>query len=75
VSAPEDRLLSDWEADQVHAKAVAALTTWPHTDPLVQYLGLALLAFTRDRTARQELAYCKRKGSILSPSLWQGFPP
>jgi hypothetical protein len=56
VSAPADRLLSEGDAEGLQAQAISLLATYPYLNPATQSLALGLLAFARDRSARQELA-------------------
>jgi len=57
MSAPEDRLISDGAAERFQHEAVAILTGDLDADPKVRELAIATLALTRDRSARQELAF------------------
>ncbi len=60
MSAPEDRLVGECEAEQLQRDAVAILSVHPHLNPAAHRLSLAVLALIRDRSARLELSAALR---------------
>ena len=56
MSAPSDRLLGDDAAQRFELEALALLSAVPLLMPVVERLALAVVALTRDRQARLELA-------------------
>lgn len=54
MSAPEDRLLSDVAVERFAIEASAVLAG-PSTWPVLEHMATAVIALTRDRSARLEL--------------------
>lgn len=61
MSAPEDRLVGDEEAEDLQSLAVAVLTEQHHFDRIAWRFALGTMALVRDRRASQELAAGKRR--------------
>jgi len=69
MSAPQDRLVSDAEAEEFQRIAVEALSSYPYTDETSQNLATIILHLVRDRDGRIEIAAAatSKPGSCHSP--------
>ncbi len=64
MSAPEDRLIGDGEADSMEREALLVLAQYQHRNRLTQQLAQSTLVLLRDRSARQELAAVQRSKEV-----------
>jgi hypothetical protein len=59
--APEDRFIDDRNVEALERTATAVLHQRQNYTAVTQHLAFGILAFRRDREARQELAAAQRR--------------
>lgn len=59
--APEDRFIDDRNVEFLESTATAVLTQHQKFSAVTKHLAFGILAFRRDREARQELAIAQRR--------------